>query len=527
MAFPVSPTNGQIATVNGIRYSYNTVQNSWVRISSGKYTAAATGPSNPATGDHWYNTTEDTLYEYVSDGVSSYWLDIQSAFVGGNAGSVLSNTTIAGNLTMTGNILPSANVTYDLGSSTYRFRDLWLSGNTIRLGAATISATGDTLTLTNPGGGTYALSGSAIVGTSTNTYGNITVAANVVTANVYADRFFYSNGVAFSSSNFGNTQVAAYLASSNAVVGTAAITVPSGTTAQRPGSPSVGMIRYNYTVGGIEVYLPSGGWTNLISDRYTVEYLVVAGGGGGGSRHSGGGGAGGLLTTTGYTVTPTTAYSVVVGAGGAGSTNGGTATNGSPGIDSSFGAITATGGGYGGGTAPATGGNGGSGGGGGNGSLGGSGTAGQGYAGGKNSPANDYHGGGGGGAGGLGGDVTGAAGGIGGLGLASDITGTSVIYACGGGGSAYQGLGSGGDGGAGGSSNVNGGKGAGSTSGSAGTSNTGTGGGGGSASEGAYNGGSGVVIIRYLGAQRGSGGTYSTANGYSIHKFTASGTFTA
>jgi len=83
MSFPVSPTNGQITTVNGIRYSYNLVQNAWIRISSAKFTAAATGPSNPATGDHWYNTGEDTLYEYVSDGVSSYWIDIQSQIITG------------------------------------------------------------------------------------------------------------------------------------------------------------------------------------------------------------------------------------------------------------------------------------------------------------------------------------------------------------------------------------------------------------------------------------------------------------
>jgi hypothetical protein len=38
-------------------------------------------------------------------------------------------------------ILPDTDVTYDLGSATNRFRDLYLSGNTINLGGATISAT--------------------------------------------------------------------------------------------------------------------------------------------------------------------------------------------------------------------------------------------------------------------------------------------------------------------------------------------------------------------------------------------------
>jgi hypothetical protein len=35
------------------------------------------------------------------------------------------------------------------------------------------------------------------------------------------------------------------------------------------------------------------------------------------------------------------------------------------------------------------------------------------------------------------------------------------------------------------------------------------------------------VIIRYLGNQRGSGGTVTQSGGYTIHTFTSSGTFTA
>jgi hypothetical protein len=59
----------------------------------------------------------------------------------------------------------------------------------------------------------------------------------------------------------------------------------------------------------------------------------------------------------------------------------------------------------------------------------------------------------------------------------------------------------------------------------AGTANTGGGGGNSSA------GGSGVVIISYLGAQRATGGTVTTYSSggftYTVHTFTASGTFTA
>jgi hypothetical protein len=35
------------------------------------------------------------------------------------------------------------------------------------------------------------------------------------------------------------------------------------------------------------------------------------------------------------------------------------------------------------------------------------------------------------------------------------------------------------------------------------------------------------VIIRYAGAQRGSGGTVTSSGGFTIHTFTSSGTYTA
>jgi hypothetical protein len=35
------------------------------------------------------------------------------------------------------------------------------------------------------------------------------------------------------------------------------------------------------------------------------------------------------------------------------------------------------------------------------------------------------------------------------------------------------------------------------------------------------------VIIRYAGSQRGTGGTVTSAGGYTIHTFTSSGTYTA
>ena len=148
MSFPTSPTNGQNATVNGIQYIYSSGQNAWTRVYqtslniSGTFTSAgnivggaaastntttggivvtggvgvagninagslysttgikwtannqniatslttgSTPPASPIRGDQWYNTGDDTLYEYIYDGTSTYWVDVQGATISGNA----------------------------------------------------------------------------------------------------------------------------------------------------------------------------------------------------------------------------------------------------------------------------------------------------------------------------------------------------------------------------------------------------------------------------------------------------------
>ena len=53
------------------------------------------------------------------------------------------NTLTVPDVSITGNIVPTANVTYDLGTSSNRFKDLYLSGNTINLGTTSISINAD------------------------------------------------------------------------------------------------------------------------------------------------------------------------------------------------------------------------------------------------------------------------------------------------------------------------------------------------------------------------------------------------
>lgn len=43
---------------------------------------------------------------------------------------------------------------------------------------------------------------------------------------------------------------------------TGSITIPSGTTAQRPATPANGMLRYNTTISNMEIYI-NGSWVTL------------------------------------------------------------------------------------------------------------------------------------------------------------------------------------------------------------------------------------------------------------------------
>ena len=277
----------------------------------------------------------------------------------------------------------------------------------------------------------------------------------------------------------------------------------------------------------------------IINNLATLEVLVVGGGGGGGGGESqnsmggggGGGGGGGLIYESNFPIYQTT-YSVVVGLGGTGGSSAAadSSSSGTNGYPSSFSTLIAEGGGGGGGDW-LTGLSGGSGGGTGGDkiSVGGSSIYGQGNNGGSNG---GRAGGGGGGAGSSG--INGnSIGGNGGAGLMIPISGSSVYYAGGGGGGA-----GGSDGGTAGGVGGTGGGGAGSCNGdqsgngtctaSNGTANTGGGGGGEGSGNGTSrsggNGGSGIVIIRYPGEPKATGGNITSSDGHTIHTFTSSGT---
>jgi len=87
------------------------------------------------------------------------------------------------NVNVTGNVLPSANVIYSLGSETLQWKDLWVSGNTVYIGGSALTVANGQLSI---GGNTV---GSAV------TYSNVNVKA-------------YTETMGFA--NYSNVNVAAY-----------------------------------------------------------------------------------------------------------------------------------------------------------------------------------------------------------------------------------------------------------------------------------------------------------------------------
>ena len=130
------------------------------------YTANTAPPTTPApkVTDQWYDTANDVLYQYIDDGTSDYWVDTTSpAFAGG----------VVANVAISGTLVPIANVTYDIGTSTVYFGNTYTQNlyTNNRLTASNMPAGAVVQTIMST-----SLGGSATTGTS---YSDIAL-ANVV-----------------------------------------------------------------------------------------------------------------------------------------------------------------------------------------------------------------------------------------------------------------------------------------------------------------------------------------------------------
>jgi hypothetical protein len=106
-------------------------------------TVSNIAPLNPEQGDIWIDPDTGVQLIYFSDGNSSQWAEMEASISISVTGSAVDLSAV------NQNIIPSANVTYNLGSPDKRWKDLWLSNSTIHIGEVQISASGNTLQLPN------------------------------------------------------------------------------------------------------------------------------------------------------------------------------------------------------------------------------------------------------------------------------------------------------------------------------------------------------------------------------------------
>jgi filamentous hemagglutinin len=97
----------------------------------GTLTVGASAPPNPSIGDQWIDVVDGTLYLYFDDGSGSQWAQMASVYS-------IENGNPFGNVSA--NLLPAANASYDIGSSSLQWNNIY-ANNVIASGALT--ATGN------------------------------------------------------------------------------------------------------------------------------------------------------------------------------------------------------------------------------------------------------------------------------------------------------------------------------------------------------------------------------------------------
>jgi hypothetical protein len=185
----------------------NVADNSVVgNLTTGNYFPALVGTSS--TGNKALNVsgayTFDTANaKFVSGNVEATYDVAASTFTGTLATAAQPNVTSLGTLTsleVSGDITPDANVAYDLGNNTNRFRDLYLSGSSITLGFQDITSNATHTTFTNKVAADQFIGN--VVGILSGDAGNI---SNVQGANVAGQVNFAATANAVAGANVSGT----------------------------------------------------------------------------------------------------------------------------------------------------------------------------------------------------------------------------------------------------------------------------------------------------------------------------------
>jgi len=189
-----------------------------------------------------------------------------SVGIGGTANVAVFSTT---DIVTAANLLPSANVTYSLGSTGARWNDLWIANSSIYIGDVTIATVGSVLTIN----GANVLTGNA--GANLSTTGNV-IGGNILTGglvsatgNITAN-YIIGNGSQLTGlpAGYANSDVAAYLSS-----GTVSTNILTTAALSATGNVTGGNIR---TAGLITATGTITSAANIIGGNITTAGLITA-----------------------------------------------------------------------------------------------------------------------------------------------------------------------------------------------------------------------------------------------------------
>lgn len=226
LEFPDSPLDGNTFVSNNVTYVYSETKGVWYSLlgnvvsggggASGgaSVTIATSPPGSPSEGDLYWDEELGKLFIYYTDNDTSQWVETSGtgvinggtvagvASVNGEDGNVILTTTevdegnnlyftnarAVGSLTagesisidsnglvtvsvteidlsaVEQNIIPAANITYSLGNVTHRWKDIYLSGDTIVLGDVAIKTSNGSIGTTTVEANGYIVPGVVEVG---------------------------------------------------------------------------------------------------------------------------------------------------------------------------------------------------------------------------------------------------------------------------------------------------------------------------------------------------------------------------
>ena len=244
-----------------------------------------TPPANPTQGSLWLNSSNGSLYIYYQDINSQQWITpiVPAGLIGSGGGTSGASTTLnnLGTTSINASLIPILDNTVDLGTSSKKWKDLYLNGS-VYLNGATITSTGSVVN--RPAGST--VGGTAIGGggaTSINELSDVDT-VTIVPANgqVLVWNSVASNwrpGTVSGGGGASNSFTTLTVAGQSDVVADSAtdiLTFVGGTGITITTTPGTDTITFNSITNSFAT-ISVAGQTNVVADSNTDTLTLVAG----------------------------------------------------------------------------------------------------------------------------------------------------------------------------------------------------------------------------------------------------------